>query len=55
MDRGLVGTEGNEDTARRGDYKTAGERTTGLLVSDPRSVVIGLWLKKSVTSAKFHH
>ena len=36
MDRGLVGTEGNEDNDGRGDYKTAGERTTGLLVSGPR-------------------
>jgi hypothetical protein len=30
MDRGLIGTEGNEDKTRRTDYKIAGQRTAGL-------------------------
>ena len=55
MDRGLVGTEGMKITTRPKDYKTAGQRTTGQLVSGLCSVASGLWLKKNVTSAKFRH
>ena len=53
MDRGLVGTEGNEDNDGRED-QTAGQRTTGLSVNGPHGS-IGLWLKKNVTSSKFRH
>jgi hypothetical protein len=55
MDRGLVGTEGNEDndgTQGLQDCRTTDDR---ILISGLCSVASGLSLKKNVTSAKFRH
>ena len=45
----------NEDNDETQDYKTAGQRATGPLISGLCSVASGLLLKKNVTSARFRH
>ncbi len=55
MDRGLVGTEGNEDNDGTRGLQECGTTDDGTLISGLCSVASGLWLKKNVTSAKFRH
>ena len=54
MNRGLVGTEENEDNDETRGLQDCGTEDDGT-VGQRSAVAIGLWLKKSVTSAKFHH
>ena len=55
MDRGLVGTEGNEDSDETQGLQDCGTADDRIVGQRSVFVAIGLWLKKNVTSAKFRH
>jgi hypothetical protein len=55
MDRGPVGTEGNEDSDETQRLQDCGTTDDRILISGLCSVASDLRLKKNVTSAKFRH